>query len=91
MRLSTGSLGGKARGLAFANNLLKEASLNNKFVWPCILQSTPVVEQYRLDSALPVERRRARAEQATFASGLEPAQGVAMLRQVADRRQMLNL
>lgn len=41
----------------------------------------------RLDSALPVERRRARAEQATFASGLEPAQGVAMLRQVADRRQ----
>ena len=31
VRLSTGSLGGKARGLAFANNLLKDSSLNDKF------------------------------------------------------------
>ena len=31
VRLSTGSLGGKARGLAFAINLLNETSLNDKF------------------------------------------------------------
>ena len=29
--MSTGSLGGKARGLAFANNLLKNANLENKY------------------------------------------------------------
>ncbi|MEC9437769.1 MAG: DUF5752 family protein [Candidatus Neomarinimicrobiota bacterium] len=31
VRISTGSLGGKARGLAFANNLLKDAKLNNQY------------------------------------------------------------
>ena len=31
VRLSTGSLGGKARGLAFAINLINESSLNKKF------------------------------------------------------------
>jgi len=41
----------------------------------------------RLDGALPMERRRARAEQGTFASSLEPSQAGAMLRQVAERRQ----
>lgn len=41
----------------------------------------------RLDAALPAERRRAKAEQGAFASSLEPSQAVAMLRQVAERRQ----
>ena len=31
MRLSTGSLGGKARGLAFAINLLSESKLDKKY------------------------------------------------------------
>ena len=31
VRISTGSLGGKARGLAFANNLLKDAKLDKKY------------------------------------------------------------
>lgn len=41
----------------------------------------------RLDAALPIERRRTRAEQGSFISGLESSQVIAMLRQVAERRE----
>lgn len=41
----------------------------------------------RFDSALPVDQRRAKAQQGSFVARLEPAQASAMLQQVVERRE----